>query len=93
MASNIRRFISARSGREFALNIDHVVLIMPGDLPDVTELDMVGKARQVRGSYTEVLLHVENGTAETKPPGGEAAERGQRQRDDDAPDASSAEDA
>lgn len=71
MASNIRRFISARSGREFALNIDHVVLITPGDVPDTTELDMVGKARSVLGSYAEVLLHIESGTAETTPPGGE----------------------
>lgn len=72
MASNIRRFVSARSGREFALNIDHVVLITPGDVPDTTELDMIGKARRVRGSYAQVLLHIENGTAQTTPPGAES---------------------
>lgn len=80
MVSSVRRFISAKTGREFALNIDHVVSVSPGEKPETVVIDMVGKARLVWGSYHDVLLHIERGNATAEPP---AAAPGSIVADDD----------
>ena len=69
MTSTIRRFISDRSGREFALNMDHVISLKPGTKPRTVEATLGGSTMIVRGDFREVLTHIAHGTAMTDPPG------------------------
>ena len=69
MTSTIRRFFSDRSGREFALNMDHVISLRPGPKPGTVEATLVGSTLILRGDLREVLTHIAHGTAMTDPPG------------------------
>jgi hypothetical protein len=69
MTSTIRRFFSDRSGREFALNMDHVISLRPGPKPGTVEATLVGSTLILRGDLSEVLTHIAHGTAMTDPPG------------------------
>jgi hypothetical protein len=69
MTSTIRRFYSDRSGREFALNMDHVISLRPGPRLGTVEATLVGSTLILRGNLLEVLTHVAHGTALTDPPG------------------------
>lgn len=69
MTSTIRRFFSDRSGREFALNLDHVISLRQGSKPGTVEANLVGSTLILRGDFHDVLTHVAHGTAMTPPPG------------------------
>ncbi|MDB5643656.1 MAG: hypothetical protein JWN07_2973 [Hyphomicrobiales bacterium] len=69
MTSTIRRFYSDRSGREFALNLDHVISLRPGPKAGTVEATLVGSTLVLRGGLREVLTHIAHGTAMTDPPG------------------------
>jgi hypothetical protein len=69
MTSTIRRFFSDRSGREFALNMDHVISLRQGPKPGTVEATLVGSTLILRGDFHEVLTHIAHGTAMTNPPG------------------------
>jgi len=69
MTSTIRRFYSDRSGREFALNLDHVITLRQGPKPGTVEATLVGSTLVLRGDFNEVLTHIAHGTAMTNPPG------------------------
>jgi hypothetical protein len=69
MTSTIRRFYSARRGREFALNMDHVISLKPGSKPGTVEATLIGSTLTLRGDFHEVLTHIAHGTAMTAPPG------------------------
>jgi hypothetical protein len=69
MTSTIRRFFSDRSGREFALNMDHVITLRPGPKLGTVEATLVGSTLILRGDLHEVLTNIAHGTAMTDPPG------------------------
>jgi uncharacterized protein YlzI (FlbEa/FlbD family) len=82
MTSTIRRFFSDRSGREFALNLDHVISLRHGPKPGTVEATLVGSTMILRGDFQEVLAHIAHGTAMTNPPG----QAGGSIPDDNVPD-------
>jgi hypothetical protein len=69
MTSTIRHFFSDRSGREFALNMDHVISLRPGLKPGTVEATLVGSTLILRGDLKEVLTLIAHGTAKTDAPG------------------------